>query len=277
MFCTKCGQQLPEGCKFCTRCGAPTEKAGTERSKISESVIGKITPKQQNSEPVVSSITEQSAVTQKNESTKESTELVQVKTDSLSETVGSTHGIGKIIVAVIVVLGLGMAGIYYAQPDFIQHIPFLAKEKTESTSKSDRSIPAAERQIKQETAKKPAETNSATPTVQKGTAEYAFRAYHKAITAHQLREAYQYFSPDFRQNMGDYESWSAGYATTVASVPEKVSVLSSSDNRTVLSFQLKATDQSNGQEETNYFVGECTMVKLGGDWKIDEIAARKAD
>lgn len=200
-----------------------------------------------------------------------------MKSDSLSKPVGAVHGIGKIIVAVVVVLGLGMGGIYYAQPDFIQHMPFLAKEKMESTSTSGRSIPAAERQTKQETAKKPAETNPVTSTVQKGTAEYAFRAYHRAITAHQLREAYQYFSPDFRQNMGDYESWSAGYATTVASVPEKVSVLSSSDDQAVLSFRLKATDQSNGQEETNYFVGECTMVKLGGDWKIEEITARKAD
>lgn len=277
MFCTKCGQQLPEGCKFCTRCGAPTGKAGTEKSSISEPVIEKIAQKQQNSEPVVSSVTEQSTVTGKNKSPQKSTESVQVKTDSLSEAVGSTHGVGKIIVAVVVVLGLGMGGIYYAQPNFIQHIPFLAKEKTESTSKSDRSIPAAERQTKQETAPNPAEANPATLTAQKGTAEYAFRAYHKAITAHQLREAYQYFSPDFRQNMGDYESWSAGYATTVDSVPEKVSVLSSSDDRTVLSFRLKAIDQSNGQEETNYFVGECTMVKLGGNWKIEEITARKAD
>ena len=36
MFCTKCGQQLPDGAKFCTSCGAPLESAAVSAEPVQE-------------------------------------------------------------------------------------------------------------------------------------------------------------------------------------------------------------------------------------------------
>lgn len=275
MFCTKCGQSLPEGCKFCTRCGAPTDQQ-TQGAKPPVSVAS--VKKQVEKKGTVLDLVKDTGTAMPE---KQVPVVPAPVAPAASGTVqsgpktskGST--LGMVLAGIVVILGVGAGGLWYFQPEFVQKIPFLAQEKTKTAD--SRAVPEKNRTAESTQSRKPSETKPAEPAVQKDSAEYAFRAYHKALTAHQLREAYQYFAPDFRQSMGDYESWSAGYATTVSSIPEKVSVLSESPSQTVLSFRLKATDQANGNENTNYFVGQCTMVKLGGEWKIEEITAQKAD
>lgn len=104
--------------------------------------------------------------------------------------------------------------------------------------------------------------------------EGMFRSYHQLITDHKYQEAYQCFTPSMQESMGDYETWAQGYATTVSSIPEQVSVISNDGTNAVLSFYLKATDLINGRNQVQYFKGQCRLTKIDGQWKIAEISAQ---
>lgn len=101
-----------------------------------------------------------------------------------------------------------------------------------------------------------------------------FRTYHSLISAHRLNEAYQLFSDGF-QNAVEYTGWASGYSNTISSVPQDVTILSNTGNRAVLSFRLMAKDRTSNGVSTKFFVGQCTLIKENGEWKIDEITANK--
>lgn len=106
--------------------------------------------------------------------------------------------------------------------------------------------------------------------------ESAFRNYHKLITKRDYLAAYNCLTPSFQSAMGDWQSWGQGYATTVSSVPDNIRVQSNDGNRAVLSFRLKAVDQIGTTRKTQYFTGTCTLLKINGQWLIDEITAQQA-
>ncbi len=102
-----------------------------------------------------------------------------------------------------------------------------------------------------------------------------FRYYHQSITNHELRSAYNCYSDSFKSSL-NYDSWAAGYDTTLKSIPQKVSILSNDGSRAVLTYRLKAVDRDGDSTKTQYFTGQCTLVKADGLWKIDEITAKRA-
>lgn len=105
------------------------------------------------------------------------------------------------------------------------------------------------------------------------TPDGAFRYYHMAITKHDLRAAYGCFS-DAHQLEMEYNGWAAGYDTTLQSVPEKIEITFNDGSHANLSFRLKAVDRVGGSTKTQYFVGECSLVKVNEVWRIESISGQ---
>lgn len=119
-------------------------------------------------------------------------------------------------------------------------------------------------------------TGSQESIIKEETPEAVFQTYHQFITNRQYQNAYNLLTPAFQAAMGDCQSWSQGYATTVSSTPDQIRVSTNDGSRAVLSFRLKAVDRVGATEKTQYFRGTCTLLKLNGHWLIDEITAEQA-
>ena len=109
----------------------------------------------------------------------------------------------------------------------------------------------------------------------RSTPDGVFRYYHLAITEHQLPVAYDCYSDDFKSQI-EYGGWASGYDTTLQSVPEKVEVMFNNGHYATLSYRLRAVDRMGDSTKTQYFIGECNLIKVNGIWKIDSISARYA-
>lgn len=98
-----------------------------------------------------------------------------------------------------------------------------------------------------------------------------FLAFHRMITNRNYRGAYNCLSPDMKDYVGSWDAWARGYRTTIASIPQNVTVIEQSGDVTKLSFVLMAVDQVGSIREKRYFKGTCTMILCDGGWKIDEV------
>lgn len=98
-----------------------------------------------------------------------------------------------------------------------------------------------------------------------------FLAFHRMITNRNYRGAYNCLSPDMKDYVGSCDAWVRGYRTTVASIPQNVTVIEQSGDVTKLSFVLMAVDQVGSTREKRYFKGTCTLILCDGGWKIDEV------
>lgn len=99
----------------------------------------------------------------------------------------------------------------------------------------------------------------------------AFRDFHAAITAKNYRKAYDYFSSTGKHVLGSWDSWAQGYKTTIASIPEGVTVVEQNDNETKLAYRLRAVDNVDGKRVTRYLKGTVTLIKTDDGWKINQI------
>lgn len=98
-----------------------------------------------------------------------------------------------------------------------------------------------------------------------------FLAFHRMITNRNYRGAYNCLSPDMKDYVGSCDAWARGYRTTVASIPQNVTVIEQSGDVAKLSFVLMSVDQVGSTREKRYFKGTCTMILCNGGWKIDEV------
>lgn len=98
-----------------------------------------------------------------------------------------------------------------------------------------------------------------------------FLAFHRMITNRNYRGAYNCLSPDMKDYVGSCDAWARGYRTTVASIPQNVTVIEQCGDVAKLSFVLMAVDQVGSTREKRYFKGTCTMILCNGGWKIDEV------
>lgn len=98
-----------------------------------------------------------------------------------------------------------------------------------------------------------------------------FLAFHRMITNRNYRGAYNCLSPDMKDYVGSCDAWARGYQTTIASIPQNVTVIEQSGDVTKLSFVLMAVDQVGSTREKRYFKGTCTLILCDGGWKIDEV------
>lgn len=106
------------------------------------------------------------------------------------------------------------------------------------------------------------------------TPEGLFVYFHEQITAHNLREAYRCFSPDFR-NQVEFNGWASGYDNTLKSEPTITSQPSITGSTAQIHFDLRATDRDGYSTLKQTFRGTATLYRINGEWKIDEIIARK--
>lgn len=101
-----------------------------------------------------------------------------------------------------------------------------------------------------------------------------FFEYHRAITEHNLRQAYGYLSKDF-QNRMTYEGWAPGFDKTLSSNPSNLQLISAEPNRVEFSYNLEARDKENNKVKVQSFKGTTILIKQNGSWKIDSIIADK--
>lgn len=110
-------------------------------------------------------------------------------------------------------------------------------------------------------------------------ARKAFLDYHKAISDHRFKDAYSYFTDNYRQSIGDYSSYAHGYQDTLSSSVSNVKVVDSSPSKVKLMYTLNARDRipASSRSKTQTFNGEVTIIQNNGNWYIDSMSAQKTD
>lgn len=110
-------------------------------------------------------------------------------------------------------------------------------------------------------------------------ARKAFLDYHKAISDHRFKDAYSYFTDNYRQSIGDYSSYAHGYQETLSSSVSNIKIVDSSPSKVKLMYTLKARDRIpvSSRSKTQTFNGEVTMIQDNGKWYIDSMSAQKTD
>lgn len=246
-WCPKCGSIVRSGETICGNCG--TNLKGGQSRKVTtasnESASKKVeppTPAYQSGSPASVQTPEDKPVTQEGSS-----------------------GHGKLILiglAAVVIIG----GYFFMGDDKPSAKPAPTQVQTEQKQKKSAQTPAA--------APAPAPKKQELKiAIDSPKPEGVFIYFHRKITEHELRSAYNCFSPDYK-NQIDYSGWAPGYDTTLKSIPGNIEVLENDGNRAVLSYRLKAVDRAGDTTKTQYFRGKCTLYKIDGLWKIDEITAR---
>lgn len=103
----------------------------------------------------------------------------------------------------------------------------------------------------------------------------AFRRHHAALSNRNYTVAYNYFSDNYKAQMGDLSIWREGFRSTRDSVVDSVNVVSQTPEQIVLNYTLHAVDyEGNGTVRRN-FTGEVTMRKINNSWLIDDSNARQ--
>lgn len=104
----------------------------------------------------------------------------------------------------------------------------------------------------------------------------AFVSYHEAITNENFQRAYNLMTEQRKQIMGNgMADFRKGYETTISSEITELNLLSSSPDRVVMSYTLDSRDRSRGGTLYQQFQGEVEMVKIGGEWKINDVHSKK--
>ncbi len=101
-----------------------------------------------------------------------------------------------------------------------------------------------------------------------------FFEFHRYITEHELRSAYNCLSNDFKNKM-TYDGWAPGFDKTLSSNPSNLQVVSSEPNRVVFTYDLEARDKENNKVKVQNFKGTTILIKQNGSWSIDSIVADK--
>ncbi len=99
------------------------------------------------------------------------------------------------------------------------------------------------------------------------TARNVLSEFHRYITQHQLRNAYNCLSVNM-QNRMTYDGWASGFRNTVSSNVSNVRAVSVKENRVVLAYNLTAVDNPGGR---SYYHGTATVIHTAEGWKIDYI------
>jgi len=92
------------------------------------------------------------------------------------------------------------------------------------------------------------------------------REYYARLNAQDFPGAYALLSPGFQQQMPFYP-WRAGYATTIASIPE----VEDSDDPSRVFLRLIARDRKQGEILTTVYSGTWSLISDGrGGWLLDD-------
>lgn len=118
--------------------------------------------------------------------------------------------------------------------------------------------------------------NSKETTIENN-AENTLINFHKAITDKEYRKAYNLLSHDMQKYVGDYDKFINGYGTTLSSSVTNMQVVSSDNNSSKIEYVLEAKDKLKAGIIIQHFRGTAILKKTNGEWKIDEVSAKKID
>lgn len=116
-------------------------------------------------------------------------------------------------------------------------------------------------------------TNVSKGSADLSTPDGTFRKYHQYLTNHNLQQAYNLFSPNFKAEVS-YDGWAGGYSSTISSEPTRVQVVSNSGSQAILNFTLKARDRmEDGGVYVKIYDGTCELRKNDGMWQIYSVSS----
>lgn len=100
-------------------------------------------------------------------------------------------------------------------------------------------------------------------------AQNAVEKFYLAIDQQKYNDAFNMFSDNQRNVIGDFGAWRQGYQNTMSVELKRLDLKSYSD--TVISFEylLTSNDRISGGIEQKVFRGNIVMLKINGSWYID--------
>ncbi len=100
------------------------------------------------------------------------------------------------------------------------------------------------------------------------------RAYYAALDEHRFADAWKALSPAVKASFGGLAHWRAGYATTLASVPEDVRVSSTADGTATIRHTLLARDRTScGKPLERRFAVTWTLAPAETGWTVTRLSA----
>ena len=109
-------------------------------------------------------------------------------------------------------------------------------------------------------------------------AEQTFRNYHRAITNHNYREAYEILSYKQREYVGDFDSYVNGFSNTISSEVSDIRLVSSDGDACTFDYTVTARDRYQGNRiKVATFKGQVTMAKDKGRWYVRNARSNKVD
>lgn len=106
-------------------------------------------------------------------------------------------------------------------------------------------------------------------------ARRALNDYHNAITNGDISSAYDMLSSSRQESMGGIYGMRDGYRTTVSSSLTYARPKYVSDDSVTFDYKLESEDIINGRRLYRTFVGDVTMINIGGIWYLDDMSGRE--
>lgn len=122
------------------------------------------------------------------------------------------------------------------------------------------------------------ESRSSSSSNSSSDAEQTFRNYHRAITNHNYREAYEILSYKQREYVGDFDSYVNGFSNTISSEVSDIRLVSSDGDACTFDYTVTARDRYQGNRvKVAIFKGQVTMAKDKGRWYVRNARSNKVD
>ncbi len=93
--------------------------------------------------------------------------------------------------------------------------------------------------------------------------------FYSAIEAQQYNEAFNMFSDNQRNVIGNFFDWKEGYQNTLSVKLKRLEVKDYSDNSISFEYLLNANDRTTKGIEEKVFKGNIVLLKMNGAWYID--------
>lgn len=169
--------------------------------------------------------------------------------------------------AIIVVISLIFLGLI-VKP-IVEVADVLAGGDTKTTMMSTKSKKAGS-DISKSKAEQPAPPVD--PNVQiANEAKEALLAYHQAISNQEIVKAFNLMTTDRQVLLGGLDSMRRGYSTTISSTIVDAKPSYVDPNKVIFQYKLNAKDALDGRIKLQTFTGEVTMVKVNGQWLLDDM------
>ena len=75
--------------------------------------------------------------------------------------------------------------------------------------------------------------------------------------------------------MRSYDNFARGYITTLRSDIVELNTLHEDSSSASYSYKLKAVDREGSGTKTQYFSGKVKLIKINGNWLIDNTEAKR--